>query len=99
MSNVRMRFFGQYLPKRAILTETLDSLGYHTETDDPFFTGVDKRHWADDTESTLFMGTAAAKDLIDRHDVAPNSIDLIFSVSWNAKNTNDFGFMLTCQVL
>lgn len=77
MSNVRMRFLGQYLPKRAILTETLDSLGYHTETDDPFFTGVDKRHWADDTESTLFMGTAAAKDLIDRHDVDPNSIDLI----------------------
>ena len=49
MSNVRMRFLGQYLPKRAILTETLDSLGYHTETYDQFFTGVEKRHLADDT--------------------------------------------------
>lgn len=72
-----MRYLGRYLPKHEVLTESLDPVDYDINTDDPFFTGVNKRHWADDTESTLFMGTAAANDLIKRHDVDPSSIDLI----------------------
>jgi len=57
--------------------ESLTELGYETGSEDVFFRAIDNRHWADEAESSLHMGTEAALDLIETHAVDPASIDLI----------------------
>lgn len=77
INHVRIRYLGRYLPKHCVTTDELQKAGYLVESDDVFFKGVNSRHWADDSESTLYMGTQAAKDLLVRYDVDPASLDLI----------------------
>ena len=68
---------GRYLPKRAVSNANLVDLGYDIQSENVFFKGVNNRYWADESESSLYMGSQAALDLIRQHDVDVRKIDLI----------------------
>jgi 3-oxoacyl-[acyl-carrier-protein] synthase-3 len=77
MNAVRIRYTGRYIPERKVSLESLNELGYETDSEDAFFKAIDNRYWANEKESSLHMGTQAALNLLEEYDVDPASIDLI----------------------
>ncbi len=67
---------GSYIPKKAILNKDFEKI---IETTDEWITtrtGINKRYVVTD-ENTSTMGAFSAKDLIEKHNIDPLSIDVV----------------------
>ncbi len=80
-AGAKFRSVATYLPERILTNAELTQLGYELDTDEPFFKGVQQRHWASKEETSVFMGSQAAKKLLDAESIDPKEIDLIICSS------------------
>ncbi len=93
MSRIRsvVRGCGHALPRRVMSNAELSAL---VETSDEWIrqrSGIERRHIADDSETTSVLGTAAARAALDSAGMVPADIDLIVC----ATSTPDFTFPAT----
>lgn len=75
--NVQFKGIAAYLPQRIVTNADLEKAGYDLTMTDVFFKGVQQRHWANQKETSVYMGSQAAMRLLNEQDVDPNEIDLI----------------------
>jgi 3-oxoacyl-[acyl-carrier-protein] synthase III len=86
-----VRGCGQYLPRRIMTNDELATL---VDTSDAWIrqrSGIERRHIADDSETTSVLGTEAARRALAAAGMVPSDIDLIVC----ATSTPDFTFPAT----
>ena len=93
MSRIRsvVRGCGQALPRRVMSNAELSAI---VETSDEWIrqrSGIERRHIADETETTSVLGTAAARAALASAGMVPSDIDLIVC----ATSTPDYTFPAT----
>lgn len=93
MSRIRsvVRGCGQALPRRVMSNAELSAI---VETSDEWIrqrSGIERRHIADETETTSVLGTAAARAALASAGMMPSDIDLIVC----ATSTPDYTFPAT----
>ena len=78
---------GSHLPRRKVENAELEST---VETSDEWIrqrTGIERRHIAGDDETTVTLGTEAAKAALEDAGLSPNDIDLIVCATSTPDNT------------
>ncbi len=84
MKYARIAGTGSYLPKRVMENAELEQM---VDTSDQWIrerTGIERRHIADDSETTCDLAEAAARNAIEMADVSVNDIDLVIVATTTA---------------
>ncbi len=81
MKPVKYRGVSSFIPKRKVSNGDLLELGFELDNEEVFFKGVNSRHWADEEETSVFMGIRAGEQVLKKTGVDPDEIDLIISSS------------------
>nr|MBP6104793.1 ketoacyl-ACP synthase III [Gammaproteobacteria bacterium] len=85
MIYTRIASTGSYLPARRVSN---DELAQSVDTSHAWIlerTGIEQRHIANDQETTVFMGTEAAKQALETAGVSASDIDMIIVASCTAE--------------